>query len=57
MNLRKYPVVKIIKRHEGGSKPVSKENRGQHPESEIKKTVESWIHEFKKKRHRIPIHP
>ena len=47
----KTPVVKIIKRHNvRAQQPESNENRQRNSESDFKKAVESWIHEFKRRR-------
>lgn len=53
IKLQKNHAVRIIKRPIGRSKPESNKNRQQNSESEIKKTVESWIHDFKRRRHRM----
>jgi len=50
MKLQKNPAVKIIKR-QNRSEPDSTKNRQQDPEPEIKKTVELWVYEFKRRRH------
>ena len=48
MTLRKKCVIKILK-PDGGSQPEAKENRRPaNSELAIKKTVESWIREWKR---------
>lgn len=50
MKLQKKPVVRIVKRHNRRTKAEPNQNRQRNSESETKKTVESWIDEFKRKR-------
>ena len=46
MKLKKKAAIKILK-PDGGSQPEAKENRPGNSELAIKKTVESWIREWK----------
>lgn len=53
--LRKKTVVKIVKRNDGPEPETSgaKEARQRNSEWEMKKTVESWVKEFRNKRRRV----
>ena len=52
---RKNTLVRIIKQNDRSEpkKRTSKDHRQRNAESQMKKTVESWVHEFKNTRSRI----
>lgn len=53
MKLRKNTMVRVIKRNDRlEKKRASKDHRQRNSGSQMKKTVESWVNEFKSERRR-----